>query len=141
MTKTKLLPLLAIVAIAAMMGAASIAPAYAAQKVIDTNDKTSGSFVAFACGTLVDVAFKSHFRFVVWDNDKFKFHSNDSFKLTDFFTGASVGIASGTTNQQGDFVDLPISFQSNFNISCKNAPNTNDHFGSTIHKDGSITFH
>ena len=40
MTKTKLLPLFVIVAVAAMMGAASIAPAYAAQKTEDTHETT-----------------------------------------------------------------------------------------------------
>jgi len=142
MTKTKLLPLFVIVAVAAMMGTASIAPAYAAQKVTDTSSKTSGSFLAIVCGQLVDATFKTLSRFVLWDNDQFKTHSKTSFKLTDTVTGALVGTVNSVSNNQGDFVDLPVSVQRNQNVTCAGTGQiSNFNSGLTIHKDGSITFH
>jgi len=140
MTKTNLFAVFVVAAVATMMITAAVAPAYAAQKVVDNTSKTSGSFLAFLCGQPVDAAFKTNSRFVQWDNDKFKFYINTLYKLTDTVTGALVGTVNIISNQQGDSVDLPTSFQGNQKITCVGTGQIdNFHFGGTIHKDGSFT--
>jgi len=140
MTKTKILALFAIVAVAAMMGTASITPAYAAQKVADRSSKETISDNGLLCGELVQIDGFFLSRFIQWDNDKFVLHFNFNVVLTDA-SGKGVGTWSGVFYQQGDSGDLPVSFQSNSKVTCKNAPNSISNFGAILHKDGSVTFH
>ena len=61
-------------------------------------------------------------------------------ELTDPETGERVGTQSATDNDQGDFVDFPISVQSNTVVTCVGDGSTsNGHTGYTIYNDGTIT--
>ena len=117
MTKTKLLPLFVIVAIAAMMGVSSIAPAYAAQKTTNEHEETKeliGNVGAICGSASVELFVETNVFTMEWDNGHFKIHSDFKFTLYDTSTGELVGtIPGGTFNFQGKNFVGPISIQLN----------------------------
>ena len=141
MTNTKVLSVFAIVAVAAMMGVASIAPAYAAQKLVDDKINIEGSFPSFQCGVPVDINFKNTGQVTIWDNGKFNAKVFTNYVLTDL-NGDKVGVAHDTFSEVGEFGDLPIVRQSNFNFTCEGSGvQTSFHAGITLHRDGSVSNH
>ena len=141
MFKIKLLPLFVILVVA-MMGVTSIAPAYAAKKVIDNKFDNDYNFPRFICGqiTVADVNQKGHV--VVWDNNKYSAEVNTEWIFTDPITGELVGKAHKTLINVGDFDDSPRVIQSNTVVTCVGSGNVFDlHFGFTLHKDGTVTSH
>ena len=141
MINTKVMSVFTIIAIAAMMSAASIIPAYAATKVLD--DDFDIDFVQFApaCGqiALVDGNIKGHI--IIWDNNKFNFSAVENDVLLDNL-GNKIGTAHATLNEVGTFGDAPQVFQFNVKITCDGSgQESNLHSGLTLHKDGTITPH
>ena len=151
MTKTKILSVFTIVAVAAMMGVSAIAPAYAAQKII--NEHEENEILAFVVGNPcgdgdVLVTFYTNEFIKAWDNDKFKFHSSAQFNLYAIPSLELVGtVPVQSINIQGDLVDLPIS--GNFNAGgdgeCLNGTtfpaSPEFHCGNTLQKDGDLIDH
>jgi len=132
------LAVFAIVAIAVMMGAASVAPAYAAKKDFVESVHMTDSFPSNVCGVSVQVEKKVNGHFTIWDNGKFKFNTTT---IKKFFDGDDnlVGHSSTATNMQGTFGDGPISSQDNGMVICLNgADNERTRDGFTIHRDGSV---
>ena len=141
MTNTNFLAVFAIVAIAAMMGAASIAPAYAAQKIIDTHTKDTGFFGTNVCGTFVvgELHINTHFR--LWDNGHHKFHSTINGEMFDFVTGAFVADVTQVLNSSGGATTLPFVLQDSFNVECADGTTEGFHFGITIDENGKAHVH
>ena len=150
MTNTKVLSVFAIVAVAAMMGASTIAPAYAAQKFIDFKEQseTPAGFAVNLCGeVVVELTISTNTFLKVWDNQKFKFHDDAQINLYSL-GGALVGTAPlQSLNIQGDLDDFPIS--GNFNQGgdgeCLDGTTFTafpaDHCGATLQKDGELIEH
>ena len=136
------LAVLAIVAIAAMMGASSIAPAFAGSK---TTIDTSGDFKIFkimGCGVIVDVDGESKSSMTFWDNGKVQIKKTTKLTLIDRDTREIVGKGVSTSSFNISSKELPMTSQENTNINCINGEsNEKVHTGFTIHKDGSMTFH
>jgi len=153
MNKTKLLPLFVIVAVAAMMGAASIAPTYAAQKTTDTHDTSevlAGGLGAQCGSASTNLFVKSNSFTKVWDNGKMKTHASVKFTLYDVSTGVLVGTIPGQViNFQGDTSALPISIQINAGGTGTCTDGTPlpfqiiepFHCGFTVQRDGDVIAH
>ena len=148
---TKFLSVFAITAVAVMMGVSSIAPAYAAQKVINFHeeDENLAFFALNPCGAgVVGVTIATNTFLKAWDNEKFKFHDSAQFNI---YTLAGVLVGSAplqAINVQGDLGDFPIS--GNFNAGgdgeCLNGttfPNIigEFHCGNTLQKNGDLIEH
>ena len=116
MTNTKFFSVFAIVAVAAMMGAASIAPAYAAAKT-STHEETKdliGPVGAICDSASVDLFVETNVFTIEWNNGHFKIHSDFKFTLYDTSTGDLVGTIPGSAlNFQGKNFVGPISIQLN----------------------------
>jgi len=138
------LAVLAIVAIAAMMGAASVAPVYAAEKTSDVkldefeDDLTQRS----VCGeTLVDVERTTKTRSTIWDNGHYKLHITIAKKFFNQDTGEELGHFTSVSKHTGkDFgVFISQSFEMNESFKCLNGiGNGNDTFGFTVDEDGKV---
>jgi len=141
MGKTKLLPLFVIVSVAAIMGTASIAPAYAAQKEVDDRFDFDLTFVTSICGQVVQADVNIKGRFIIWDNDKFMFKSTNNSKFTDA-SGKKVARLTETSINVGTFGDAPVVLQVGGVVTCAGTGLVGTfQLGSTIHKDGSFNFH
>ena len=141
MTNKNVMSVFAIVAVAAMMGAASIAPAYAATKLVDDKIDNSGSFAGFECGVPVTINFDQTGHVTVWDNGKFNAKIFTKYVLDDL-NGDKVGVAHDTFSQVGEFGDLPFVEQQNFSFTCEGSGlDASFHAGFTVHRDGSVTNH
>ncbi len=147
MTNTKILSVFAIVAVAAMMGVSSIAPAYAAQKVVDdrTEFHSEFSFVGTTCGiTSVFTVQQWSVDFIkIWSNDHYKIHSETVVIVTDDNDGDAVVLnIESVFNQQGNFSNNPQSIQYNEEGLCADGTTFSSvHVGSTLHRDGTQTDH
>jgi len=145
------LAVFAIVAIAAMMGASTVAPAYAAKLTVNTTDVAEMDFPYPAsveiCGAtsvkmLVVITTKLH----MWDTGKVKLHQETATTFTDA-DGNIIGTGKSVLNEMTKANKLPMSIsQENNKFSCTNGeslPSINDHFGhtTTIDKDGNIKHH
>ncbi len=140
------LAVFAIVAIAVMMGAASVAPAYAApdKKVYDEKIKVNdtidvGGVICGESGATADRKINGHI--TVWTNGNFNFQSTIMKKFFDS-DGEAIGHSSAKVHIQDAVNGGPLKIQDSTKVICSNgAPNDADHFGITIHKDGSVNFH
>ncbi len=152
MTKTKLLPLLVIVAVAAMMGAASIAPAYAAQKITNTHEITEDFIDNVAvpiCGAAVgvDLFVQVNMFTKEWDNGHFKIHINSHFNVYDDITGELVGTIPGNAiNFQGkDALPISLNVNSGGEGACTDGSplqfESASHCGVTIQRSGNTIVH
>ena len=150
MTNKKILPVFAIVAVAAMMGVSSIAPAYAAQKVINFHEEaeTFAFVTGNPCGDgFVFVTIATNTFLKAWDNGKFKFHDDAQFNLYVIGPVLVGTVPLKAINIQGDLDDLPIS--GNFNTGgdgeCLNGttfPAFDEfHCGNTLQKHGDLIDH
>jgi len=153
MNKTKLLPLFVIVAVAAMMGAASIAPVYAPGKTTDTHEITEdliGPAGPFCGSANTNLFLKVNTFEKVWDNGHAKMHLNAQFNLYDSSTEELVGTIPGIViNIQTSKDVLPLSL----NINTGGAGTCTDgsplpdidppgsHCGLTIQRDGDTIAH
>jgi len=149
------LAVFAIVAIAAMMGAASVAPAYAAKKTVDivvALDDTTGDQRDICGFGLVKLNwFKSETRtFTLWDNGHFKLSftwEKEYYEKADTDKLNLIATASSTTKKQGSFEDPEdlsevIILTEKSLVKCKNGePSEVTHSGFTLHKDGTVTVH
>jgi len=138
------LAVFAIVAIAAMMGAATVAPAFAGNS--KTTFDTGGDFKIFeifGCGVIVDVDGESKGSITTWDNGKMQIKTNTKLTLIDRETREIVGKGVSTSSFNISSKELPQTLQENTNINCINGEsNEKVHTGFTVHKDGiSMTFH
>jgi hypothetical protein len=132
----------AITAAIAMLGSASIVPAFAATKVFDTTNTGTGSGTAYRCGVDVNYTYVSTLTYTEWDNGHFTAKGTDTVVFTDHTTGKLVGKASGVFSGQGTISDLPATFQQNTKIICVGTGlEESVHIGITIHRDGSTTVH
>ena len=152
MTKTKILSVFVIVAVAAMMGASSIAPAYAAQKVVNFHEEDE-DFISLApnpCGDgLVAAILVTNTFLKAWDNGKFKLHDDAEIILIAQGPTLVGTIPLNALNIQGDLDDLPIS--GNFNLGgdgeCADGTTFENpiadefHCGATVQKDGDVVDH
>ena len=145
------LAVFAIVAIAAMMGAATVAQAYAAKLEVNTTDvvEVNFPFPAFVeiCGeTSVEMIVVITTKLHMWDTGKVKLHQETATTFTDA-DGNIIGTGKAVLNEMTKADKLPMSIsQENNKFSCTNGeslPSINDHFGHTtkIDKDGNITHH
>jgi len=145
------LAVFAIVAVAAMMGAASVAPAYAAKLEVNTTDVNSVDFPFPAsveiCGaTYVTMSVTITTKLHMWDTGKVKLHQVTATTFTDA-DGNILGTGKAVFNEITKAGKLPMSIsQENIKYSCTNGeslPSINDHYGHTtkINKDGTITHH
>jgi len=140
-TKPKLLPLFVIVAVAAMMGTASIAPAYAAQKTTDTKFNIDYTYEVIVCEQVVQADVNNKGHFIIWDNNKFNFKTTIVWKFTDA-SGNNVGHHTGTNSQHGTIGDTPQVYQVNGITTCAGTGQVSyHHFGVTLHKDGTVNIH
>ena len=141
MGKTKLLPLFVIVSVAAIMGTASIAPAYAAQKVVDDRFDDDITFVTSICGQTVQADVNMKGRFILWDNDKFILKSTNNSKFTDA-SGKKVARLTDISINVGTIGDAPVVVQFSKVVTCAGTGLVDTfQFGATVHKDGSVNFH
>jgi len=142
------LAVFAIVAIAAMMGAASVAPAYAAKLEVNTTDVIEVNFPFPAsveiCGeTSVEMIVVITTKLHMWDTGKVKLHQETATTFTDA-DGNIIGTGKSVLNEMTKADKLPMSIsQENNKFSCTNGeslPSINDHYGhkTTIDKDGNI---
>ena len=148
MTNKKVMSVFTIFAVAVMMGAASIAPAYAATKLteIDLDEEIEVTGIgAIFCDD--DDGFKGFIKgsVVEWDNGHTRVNVVSHFLLTTA-SGEPSGVFHGTEHTvvstfDGDNV-FPVVVQANVKVTCNGEGQVfNDHFGFTIHEDGTITLH
>jgi len=152
-----ILAVFAIVAIAAMMGAASVAPAYAAV-TLEVNDidigeqkeNTGFPSAAFRCGenNLTHI-FQTTKITKEWSNNKL---SSQTITKTEFFNSGGDSVMKGmeTRSEVGEFFEKPFKTitQDNNKFWCTNGETDttfeiNDHAGSTTiyNKDGTVLIH
>jgi len=152
MTKTKLLPLFVIVAVAAMMGASSIAPTYAAQKTINTHEMTEDFALNVPvpiCGAAVgvDIFLQVNTFEKRWDNGHFKLHTNSHFNVYDDITGELIGTIPGNAiNFQGkDALPISLNVNAGGEGACTDGTPLEiepaSHCGLTIQRDGDTIVH
>ena len=152
MTQTKVLSVFVIVAVAVMMSASSIAPAYATMKTTDEHidgETPPFLFIDNPCGdgfVVVTLEFNDFLK--IWDNNRYKFHSSSQFNLYLFPSGELVGtVPLEVINAQGNDIDGPESY--NVNIGgdgeCLNGTTfpviDAIHCGATIQRDGDTIAH
>jgi len=146
------LAVFAIVAIAAMMGAASVAPAYAVKLLVnETTVSELGPFPfpAEVCGEKPVVMLETKITKVyMWDTGKVKLHEETYINFEDM-DGNIVGQGSGVLDEMTKVDKLPkdISHE-NTKFKCVNGESDPEFegynsFGSitTVDKDGTITTH
>ena len=145
MTNTKYFSVFAIVAVAAIMGVASIAPALA-ERTVKTNDLNVTFPVldfspAGLCGD--DIALRTiHIQTKEWNNGKVVFHINVDSLLGDFGAGELVGTSSFVLNFVGDTDDFPLVLQANATVECVDGSTPlNEHFGFTVDRNGEVHPH
>jgi len=148
MTNTKILSVFVIVAVAAMMGVSAIAPAYAAQKLVNEREETHVDFPISGelCGITSDFTVEQWTTIftIIWDNGHFKFHINQLTIVTDDNDGDAVVLTIEIAqNQQGNFgVGTTQSVQLNEDGLCTDGTVfSSEHNGATLHRDGTITLH
>ena len=108
----------AIVAIAVMMVASSIAPAYAAKKVFDNNFYSQISGTAYnVCGQTAnyDATVRGHI--TIWDNDKVIYKERYSVTYTDL-NGKHIGNAHTSYIDVDQFGDGPQVYNETIKVTC-----------------------
>ncbi len=145
------LAVFAIVAIAAMMGAASVAPAYAAKLLVnETTVSEMGPYPypAEICGVKPVILFQTTVTKVhMWDTGKVKLHE-ETFITFEDMDGKIIGQGSGVLNEITNVDKLPLEIsRDNGKLKCTNGESDpefeyNNHFGhkTTVNKDGSLSY-
>ena len=148
MTNTKILSVFVIVAVAAMMGVSAIAPAYAAQKVVNERVETHVEFpvIGTLCGITSDFTVEqwTNSFVIIWDNGHFKAHVDQLIIVTDDNDGDALVLTIETAqNQQGNFgAETTQSFQVNEEGLCADGTVfSSEHGGFTLHRDGTFNLH
>ncbi len=146
------LAVFAIVAIAVMMGAASVAPAYAAKLEVNRTDVMEMEpylFPAEVCGVLPVVMLQTTITKVyIWDTGKVKLEQKTYFTFEDLDDNI-VGQGFGKLNEITKVDKLPKDIsQENNRFKCTNGASDpefegQNNFGqiTTVDKDGNITSH
>jgi len=142
------LAVFAIVAIAAMMGAATVAPAYAAKLEVNNTDVSEMDYpfpasVVICGATSVTqhsvITMKVH----MWDTGKVKLHQVTATTFIDS-EGNIVGTGKSVLNEITNTDKLPLKIShENDKFSCTNgesSPSWNNHYGiiTTVDKDGNV---
>jgi hypothetical protein len=139
MTNKKIFSVFAIVAVAAIMGVSSIAPALAERTVKTTDFNETIVLPDFSpngdCGE--NGALRVfHINAKTWNNGKIVFHIDIESFLFSFSFGSGltlVGTSTTVVNFVGDLDDLPVMLQANATVECEDGSTpVNEHFGFTV---------